>query len=52
MQVPSLTLGLACSLLAGGQDQLAAFTAAKKALRSKYPDPFHWAPFLYVGSPE
>ena len=39
-------------LLAGETDQLAAFTAAKKALRSKYPDPFHWAPFLYVGAPE
>ena len=25
---------------------LLAFTAAKKALRVKYPDPFYWAPFL------
>ena len=38
-------------LLAGETDQLAAFTAAKKALRAKYPHPFHWAPFLYIGSP-
>jgi len=33
-------------------NELAAFTAAKKALRAKYPDPFHWAPFLYMGSPD
>jgi CHAT domain-containing protein len=39
-------------LLAGEKDRLKAFTAAKKALRAKYPDPFHWAPFLYIGSPE
>jgi CHAT domain-containing protein len=39
-------------LLAGETDKLAAFTAAKKALRSKHPDPFHWAPFLYMGAPE
>jgi hypothetical protein len=39
-------------LLGGQTDKLAAFTAAKKALRAKYPDPFHWAPFLYLGSPE
>ncbi|MGB3965556.1 MAG: tetratricopeptide repeat protein, partial [Planctomycetota bacterium] len=39
-------------LLAGETDRLAAFTAAKKALRVKYPDPFHWAPFLFVGSPD
>ena len=37
---------------AGETDKLAAFTAAKKALRQKYPDPFHWAPFLFMGSPE
>jgi hypothetical protein len=42
-----------CSrLLAGETDKLAAFTAAKKALRAKHPDPFHWAPFPYIGSPE
>ena len=39
-------------LLAGETDKLAAFTAAKKALRAKYPDPFHWAPFLFLGSPD
>ena len=39
-------------ILGGEQDRLAAFTAAKKALRQKHPDPFHWAPFLYIGSPE
>jgi tetratricopeptide (TPR) repeat protein len=39
-------------LLAGETDTLQAFTAAKKALRTKYPDPFHWAPFLYMGSPD
>jgi len=36
----------------GETDKLAAFTAAKKLLRQKYPDPFHWAPFLFMGSPE
>ena len=39
-------------LLAGEKDRLKAFTDAKKALRMKYPDPFYWAPFLYMGSPE
>ncbi|MGB3969109.1 MAG: tetratricopeptide repeat protein [Planctomycetota bacterium] len=39
-------------LLGGETNKLAAFTAAKKALRAKYPDPFHWAPFLYLGAPE
>jgi hypothetical protein len=39
-------------LLSGEQDRLAAFTAAKKALREKYPDPYYWAPFLYLGSPD
>lgn len=39
-------------LLAGETDQLAAFTAAKRALRAKCPDPFHWAPFLHMGVPE
>ena len=24
----------------------------KKALRARFPDPFHWAPFLFVGAPE
>jgi tetratricopeptide (TPR) repeat protein len=41
-------------LLAGETDKLAAFTAAKKALRANpmYADPYYWAPFLYMGSPE
>ena len=39
-------------LLAGEIDKLKAFTEAKKALRKKYADPFHWAPFLYMGIPE
>jgi len=39
-------------LLAGETDKLKAFTDAKKALRQKYPDPFHWAPFLYMGAPD
>ena len=39
-------------LLAGETDRLAAFTAARKALRAKRADPFHWAPFLFMGSPE
>ena len=38
-------------LMAGETDRLKAFTAAKKALRANYPDPFHWAPFLFMGSP-
>jgi anti-sigma factor RsiW len=33
------------------QDQLAAFTAAKKALRAKYPDLLHWAPFPCLVAP-
>ncbi len=39
-------------LAAGATDRLAAFTAARKALRQKHPEPFYWAPFLYIGSPE
>ncbi|MBL9077565.1 MAG: CHAT domain-containing protein [Planctomycetes bacterium] len=39
-------------MLGGEADRLAAFTAAKRALRQKYPDPFHWAPFLYIGAPD
>jgi CHAT domain-containing protein len=32
-------------------DRLVALTAAKKRLKERHPDPFHWAPFVYVGSP-
>ena len=39
-------------LLAGETDELKAFTDSKKALRAKHPDPFHWAPFLFLGAPE
>ncbi|MBL9078399.1 MAG: tetratricopeptide repeat protein [Planctomycetes bacterium] len=39
-------------LLAGETDRLKAFTDAKKALRQKHPDPFRWAPFLFMGSPD
>ena len=39
-------------LASGETDRLAAFTAARKALREKHPEPFYWAPFLYIGSPE
>jgi len=41
-------------LLAGETDELSALTEAKKALRRnpKYADPFHWAPFLFLGDPD
>jgi CHAT domain-containing protein len=39
-------------MLDGEQDKLQALTAARKALRRKYADPFHWAPFLFIGSPD
>ena len=32
-------------------DRLTAFTAARRAIKKRYPKPFHWAPFVYVGSP-
>jgi CHAT domain-containing protein len=38
-------------LLAGKLDAPAALAAAKKQLRQKFPAPFHWAPFLFMGSP-
>ena len=38
-------------LIGGERDQLVALTAARKALRAKYPDPLHWAAFLYIGQP-
>jgi tetratricopeptide (TPR) repeat protein/CHAT domain-containing protein len=34
-----------------GRDRLATFTAARKALKQKHPEPFHWGPFLFYGSP-
>jgi tetratricopeptide (TPR) repeat protein len=38
-------------LLAGERDRLRAFTEARKQLRRAHPDPYHWAPFLFMGSP-
>jgi CHAT domain-containing protein len=38
-------------LASGGRDRLAAFSAAKKALRARRPEPFYWAPFVFVGDP-
>lgn len=32
-------------------DKLAAFTAARRALRERYPEPYFWAPFIYIGDP-
>ena len=31
--------------------KIEAFTAARKKLRERYPDPYHWAPFIYIGDP-
>ncbi len=35
----------------GCPSKLAAFTAARKQLRQEYPEPFFWAPFIYLGNP-
>jgi CHAT domain-containing protein len=32
--------------------KLVAFTAARKQLKQKYPEPFFWAPFIYLGNPD
>jgi len=37
--------------LAKGTPKLQAFTEARKALKKKYPDPYHWAAFVYMGDP-
>jgi len=37
--------------LAKGTGKLEAFTEARKALRKKYPQPYFWAPFVYIGDP-
>jgi hypothetical protein len=34
-----------------GRDKLKAFTEARQALRKKYPEPYFWAPFIYIGGP-
>ena len=39
-------------VLGGETDHLAALAAAKRALRGKHPEPYYWAPFVYVGCPE
>jgi CHAT domain-containing protein len=37
--------------LASGKGKLEAFTEARKALRKRHPDPYHWAPYVYIGDP-
>jgi len=37
--------------LAKGTPKLQAFTEARTALKKKYPDPYHWAAFVYIGDP-
>jgi len=37
--------------LAAGKSKLEAFTEARQALRRKYPQPYFWAPFIYIGDP-
>lgn len=37
------------TLLADDVDKLAAFTAARKALRAAHPEPYFWAPFVFIG---
>jgi CHAT domain-containing protein len=32
-------------------NKLAAFAAARKELKRDYPEPFFWAPFIYLGDP-
>ncbi len=36
---------------APGTNKLSAFTAARKQLKLDYPEPFFWAPFIYLGDP-
>jgi len=31
--------------------KLTAFVSVRKALREKYPEPYFWAPFIYIGDP-
>ena len=31
--------------------KLGAFIKVRKALRKKYPEPYFWAPFIYIGDP-
>jgi tetratricopeptide (TPR) repeat protein len=34
-----------------GQDRLGALVEAKRALRATHPQPFHWAPYVFLGDP-
>lgn len=39
-------------LLAGAErDWLHALTEARRELKERYQDPFHWAPFIFIGDP-
>jgi CHAT domain-containing protein len=38
--------------LAEGGDKLAALREAVREHRRKYPEPYYWAPFVYIGVPE
>lgn len=35
----------------GGREKLAAFIEARKAFKRKQPEPYFWAPFVYIGDP-
>jgi len=37
--------------LKNGTPKLQAFTEARKALKKRYPQPYHWAAFVYIGDP-
>ena len=37
--------------VAAGTPKLQAFTEARQTLRKKYRQPYHWAPFVYIGDP-
>lgn len=41
----------AAILDAAAEDKLAAFTRARRELRSAKPHPYFWAPFVYLGDP-
>jgi CHAT domain-containing protein/tetratricopeptide (TPR) repeat protein len=42
---------LAAGDLPDRRRKLEAFTRARKELRKRHPEPYHWAPFVYIGSP-
>ncbi len=37
------------TVVADDVDKLAAFTAARKELRAAHPEPYFWAPFVFIG---